>query len=114
MEDECGNGDDRQHFDGLVVDFSIHYLTRFRYEQSEHQLDEKNALLATQRSTGKSMVFANLALMLGFSILAFSQFVPTVHFGMLVSLAILGGLLGNLIVLPALLVVTRSRSQAKQ
>ncbi|QDU60231.1 hypothetical protein Pan216_10700 [Planctomycetes bacterium Pan216] len=56
------------------------------------------------------MVFANLALMIGFSILSFSSFVPTAQFGALVSIAILGGLLGNLFFLPVLLRVLVGRA----
>jgi hypothetical protein len=84
---------------GLTVDFSLHYLNRFRQERRLGR-SVADAVDATHRSTGKAMVFANLALMLGFSVLVFSQFVPTIHFGMLVSVAILGGLVGNLVLLP--------------
>lgn len=87
---------------GQDVAFSIHYLTRFRQELlAGASFDE--ALFRTHRSTGKALVFANLALMLGFSVLVLSQFVPTIQFGMLISVAILGGLLGNLVILPVLL-----------
>jgi len=54
-------------------------------------------------------VFSTLALIIGFSILATSQFVPTIYFGVLVSFSMLGGLLGNLILLPLLLDVTTPR-----
>ena len=87
---------------GLVVDFSIHYLSRFCQERRQGA-DFYTALSHTHRSTGKAMVFANLALMLGFCVLVLSNFVPTIHFGLLVSVAILGGLLGNLLMLPVLL-----------
>jgi uncharacterized protein len=51
-----------------------------------------------------------LALIVGFSVLMTSQFVPTIYFGTLVTLTMLGGLLGNLIVLPLLLrLVTREQ-----
>ncbi|QDU64653.1 Putative membrane protein YdgH [Planctomycetes bacterium Pan216] len=94
---------------GLVVDFSIHYLSRFRQErEAGASFDE--ALALTHQSTGKAMVFANLALMIGFSILSFSSFVPTAQFGALVSIAILGGLLGNLFFLPVLLRVLVGRA----
>ena len=49
------------------------------------------------------MVFANVALVAGFSVLTLSHFIPLVYFGVLVSVAMLGGLLGNLILLPLLL-----------
>jgi predicted RND superfamily exporter protein len=56
-----------------------------------------------QQSVGQAVIFSTLALIVGFTVLISSQFVPTVYFGALVSLAMLGGLLGNLIVLPLLL-----------
>jgi predicted RND superfamily exporter protein len=49
------------------------------------------------------MIFATIALIIGFSVLATSQFLPTGYFGYLVSLAMFGGLLGNLVILPLLL-----------
>jgi predicted RND superfamily exporter protein len=87
---------------GLAVDFSILYIYRFLHElRSGQSFDD--ALAATHTSSGKAMVFTSLALMLGFSVLAFSNFLPTMQFGLLVSLAMAGGLMGNLILLPVLL-----------
>ena len=60
-----------------------------------------NALEATGRHVGVALVFATLALSVGFSVLAMSHFVPLIYFGVLVSLAMIGGLLGNLLLLPA-------------
>jgi predicted RND superfamily exporter protein len=40
---------------------------------------------------------------IGFSALCLSEFIPTVYFGALVALALFGGLLGNLVILPLLL-----------
>ncbi|HET6424632.1 MAG TPA: hypothetical protein VFG20_13165, partial [Planctomycetaceae bacterium] len=48
-------------------------------------------------------VFSNLALVFGFAVLAMSHFIPLVYFGVLVSLAMIGGLVGNLVLLPLLL-----------
>jgi predicted RND superfamily exporter protein len=87
---------------GLVVAFSVPYLNRFRQERAAGA-PFYDALAKTHTSAGKAMVFANLALMLGFLILAGSRFLPTVHFGVLVSVAILGGVIGNLLLLPVLL-----------
>ena len=42
-------------------------------------------------------------LIVGFTVLCTSDFIPTVYFGVLVSLSMIGGLLGNLVVLPLLL-----------
>lgn len=87
---------------GLTVDFSIHYLSRFCQER-EQGADFFAALAATNRSTGKAMFCANLALMLGFGVLVFSNLLPTMQFGLLISVAMFGGLVGNLVLLPILL-----------
>ena len=94
---------------GLSVDSSIHYISAFRRARAEGKsLDE--ALAAVHLSVGRAMVFSTLALIVGFTVLCTSHFVPTIYFGTLVSLSMLGGLAGNLVVLPLLLgLVTREK-----
>jgi len=90
---------------GLSIDSSIHYVAAFRRARREgRSLDD--ALAVVQKSVGRAMVFSTIALITGFTVLASSQFVPTAYFGVLVSLAMLGGLAGNLVVLPVLLKLT--------
>jgi len=56
------------------------------------------------------MVFSNLALVLGFGVLTLSNFIPTVHFSVLADVALVGGLAGNLLVLPLLLRLIEPRN----
>ena len=87
---------------GLAVDSSIHYFSALKHEMlSGFSLEE--SLHQVHLSVGRAMVFSNLALMVGFSALCLSHFIPTIYFGVLVSLSLFGGLLGNLILLPVLL-----------
>jgi uncharacterized protein len=87
---------------GLSIDSSIHYLVSFRRERrAGHGVVE--SLTSVQRTVGQAAIFSTIALIIGFSVLCTSQFVPTIYFGALVSLAMLGGLVGNLVVLPLLL-----------
>jgi predicted RND superfamily exporter protein len=87
---------------GLSVDGSIHYVMSYqRLRRLGLSLDE--ALQAVQGSVGRAAVLATLALTVGFSTLMVSEFIPTVYFGTLVSLTMIGGLLGNLVVLPQLI-----------
>ncbi len=92
---------------GLSVDSSIHYGISF-LRARRAGAGRRQALEAAQQTVGRALVFATLALVLGFSSLCTSQFIPTVYFGGLVSLAMLGGLAGNLIVLPLLIEVARA------
>jgi predicted RND superfamily exporter protein len=87
---------------GLAIDFSIHYLTRFT-DELKAGADFYTALSRTHQGTGRAMVSASLALICGFGVLTFSNFLPTIHFGMLVSIAMIGGLVGSLVTLPVLL-----------
>jgi predicted RND superfamily exporter protein len=90
---------------GLSIDSSIHYLTSYlRARRHGHTTAE--ALHAVHQTVGRAMIFSTLALVVGFTVLCASQFVPTIYFGVLVSLAMLGGLAGNLVVLPLLLAWT--------
>ena len=87
---------------GLSVDSSIHYITFFR----RARLAGKSVVVAideVQRTVGRAVVFSTLALIVGFLVLCTSQFVPTIYFGVLVCLSMLGGLFGNLVLLPLLL-----------
>jgi len=87
---------------GLAVDSSIHYIQAFvRARNSGKSVVE--AIAQVQQTVGFAMVLSTLALVAGFSVLATSEFVPTIYFGVLVSLAMLGGLVGNLVILPLLL-----------
>jgi predicted RND superfamily exporter protein len=87
---------------GMSVDSSIHYFSSFRRARREGK-SIHDALLTCQQSVGTAMIFSTLALIVGFGVLVTSEFVPTIYFGALMSLAMLGGMLGNLIVLPLLL-----------
>jgi uncharacterized protein len=87
---------------GLSVDGSIHYVMSYqRLRRLGLSLNE--ALQAVQGSVGRAAVLATLALTVGFLTLMVSEFIPTVYFGTMVSLTMIGGLVGNLVVLPLLI-----------
>jgi predicted RND superfamily exporter protein len=93
---------------GLSIDSSIHYLLHIRRQTLAGRPAVK-AMRSAQENVGLALVLATAALMAGFLSLCLSQFVPTIVFGVLVSLTMLGGLIGNLMVLP-LLIAPRSAS----
>jgi predicted RND superfamily exporter protein len=87
---------------GLSVDSSIHYLIHYR-RALQTQTRPHKALQSAQENVGLAVVLSTLALVAGFVSLTVSEFVPTVVFGTLASLTMLGGLIGNLVLLPLLL-----------
>jgi predicted RND superfamily exporter protein len=89
---------------GIGVDDSIHYLYRFRREFGSTS-NAEDAVRRTHASIGRAMYFTSLTVISGFSILSFSNFVPTVYFGLLTALAMALALLANLTVLPSMLIL---------
>jgi len=91
---------------GIAVDNTIHYIHRF---QKEFKVDQ-NYLETMDRchgSIGKAMYYTSVTITLGFSILALSEFMPTIYFGLLTGAAMVIALLGALALLPLLIIVFR-------
>jgi len=87
---------------GIAVDNTIHYMHRFRDELWK-DWDYPSALRRSHGSIGRAMYYTTITITIGFSILALSDFVPTVYFGVLTAFAMLTALLADLTVLPILL-----------
>ncbi len=87
---------------GLAVDDTIHYLVRYNREFKK-DLDKDRALRDTLLGVGKPIIFTTLCITLGFSILLFSQFKPTAVFGFLMVITLLAAFVGDLILLPSLM-----------
>ena len=87
---------------GLSVDSSIHYILFFKRAIGKGD-DIHDSLDRVQRRVGRALVYSTMAIILGFATLCFSPFMPIVYFGWLSILAMMGGLFGNLMILPLLL-----------
>ena len=87
---------------GIGVDDSIHYVHRFREEYSIDQ-DYWAAIKRCHSSIGYALYYTTVTVVLGFSILAFSNFIPTIYFGLLSGLAMTAALVANLMLLPLLI-----------
>jgi len=96
---------------GIGVDDTIHYVHRFQYE-FEQDRDYWAAIFRCHRSIGRAIYYTSVTIMLGFSILAFSRFIPTIYFGLLTGLAMLISLLANMTLLPLLIVTFRTAGKS--
>lgn len=88
---------------GIAVDNTIHYLYRFRSELQKDG-DYHASMYRSHGSIGRAMYYTSITIILGFSILAFSNFNPTIYFGLFTGLAMLIALLSSLTLLPQLLI----------
>lgn len=94
---------------GLTIHDSIFYLSAYRRAR-QSGLDFRGALSEVQTEVRRPLIYSNIALILGFLVLTTSHFVPLIYFGALVSTAIAGGLLVNLLLIPLLLQIGEPRS----
>ena len=84
---------------GISVDDTIHYVHRYR-ESAGKAVD---AVRESMLSVGYAMVYTTLIIVIGFSSLVFSDFVPSILFGVLTGITMLVALLMDLTILPVLL-----------
>ncbi len=89
---------------GIAVDNSIHYIYRFREEFTRTQ-DYIETLHYCHANIGKAVFYNAVTIIIGFSILVLSNFIPTIYFGLLTAFAMLVALLGALTLLPKLILI---------
>jgi predicted RND superfamily exporter protein len=91
---------------GIAVDNTIHYIHRYRFE-FEKTKDYELSLYNAHSSIGNAMYYTAVTIMIGFSVLMMSSFMPTIYFGMLTLIAMFMAILADLILLPVLLVMMK-------
>jgi predicted RND superfamily exporter protein len=91
---------------GLAVDDTLHIMCRLSSELRGTD-KEGDALIETLSTVGKPALYYSALLVLGFLTLGTSTFVPIQEFGLLSSATIVIGVIGELLLLPALLTTTR-------
>lgn len=97
---------------GIAVDDTVHFITHYRNEFVMDG-DIRRALQTTINDAGQSVVFATLILGLGFGIMAFASDAGVANLGIFGSLAMFVGLLNDLFLLPAMILVFKLKFQSK-
>ena len=88
---------------GIAVDNSIHYIYRFKEEFNKIKNYEKTVAYC-HSTVGIAILNTSITIVFGFSILVFSNFIPTIYFGMFTGVAMLLAMISVLTLLPALLI----------
>lgn len=88
---------------GISVDYSIHFLAKYRQELLAHRYFVQVAVSNTILEVGKSMIYTSIVLFAGFIIFTFSSFGGTIALGLLTSITLMMSMITNLVVLPALI-----------
>jgi len=91
---------------GIAVDNSIHYIYRFKEEYLKNN-NYKETLRLCHSTVGVAILNTSITIVFGFSILVFSNFIPTIYFGVFTGLAMLFAMISVLTLLPALILITK-------
>lgn len=87
---------------GIAVDDTVHFLTWYRRGLDQGQ-SRKSALEQAYAHCAGAMMHTTLICSCGLLVFAFSTFVPILHFAWLMVFLLLSALVGDLILLPAIL-----------
>ncbi len=87
---------------GIAVDDSIHFLGRYKLCLNEG-LSKEVSIRKTLHDTGKAIIFTTIILFFGFFSMVFSVNPPTFTVGLLISITLVGALICDIYLLPALL-----------
>jgi predicted RND superfamily exporter protein len=91
---------------GIAVDNSIHYIYRFR-EEFPKTHDYVRTMHYCHANIGKAVFYTAITIIIGFSILVLSNFIPTIYFGLLTALAMFIALFAALTLLPKLILIAK-------
>jgi len=91
---------------GIAVDDTLHFMIRYNKEMLRLK-DQDQAMEVCIHTELAPVVSTSLALTMGFAILAFSQFITIVQFGLLSALVMLSALVGDLFLTGPLMATTK-------
>ena len=89
---------------GIAVDNSIHYIYRFKEEFNQNN-NYAETLKLCHSTVGVAILNTSITIVFGFSILVFSNFIPTIYFGVFTGIAMLLAMVSVLTLLPSLILL---------
>jgi uncharacterized protein len=89
---------------GVGVDQAIQYFYRFK-EEFALCGNYVEAMHKSHASIGRAMYYTSATIVIGFSILALSQFIPSIYFGVLTAFAMFTAIIATLTLLPKLILM---------
>jgi len=93
---------------GIAVDDTIHFIVWYKRNVLSG-LSVQEALIKTYRDVGKPITITSVVLFCGFFVLILGSIKPTQAFGMLTALSMLFALIGDLFILPSMIMIFRPR-----
>lgn len=97
---------------GIGIDYPIHFINRLRKEFMKNK-NELESLSTTLKTTGKAILINVGAVMMGFLVLVMGNLVPLQNFGILIAITMMSSGLATLTILPAIILLTKSKFYGK-
>lgn len=94
---------------GIVVDYTIHFLSKYLRAQQEYQLSDEDAIRYAFSTVGTALFVTTLILTANFGVLALSDFALNADMGILTAVTIVVALLTDFFFLPPLLLLLAKR-----
>ena len=98
---------------GISMDDTIHYIHRYLAEIKLSQNSSEEWVKRTNLSVGYALIYTTTVIVIGFGTLVFSNFVPSMLFGLLTSVAMIVALVTDITTLPVLLQKYLTKSDVK-
>ena len=88
---------------GIVVDDTVHFLSKYRHARREYGYTPDDAVRYTFQKVGRALFTTTAILVSGFLVLGLSEFFPTSQMGQLTTVVIALALVADFVLLPPLL-----------
>jgi hydrophobe/amphiphile efflux-3 (HAE3) family protein len=91
---------------GIAVDDTVHFMVHYSRELNEVH-EQEAATYRTLEALGRPIIYSSIALAAGFVILMFSNFIPTIYFGVLSAVVMIVAMVAEMTFTPILMMTTR-------
>ena len=95
---------------GIVVDDTVHFLSKYLRAIREKKLSSADAVRYAFTSVGLALVITSTVLVVGFSVLSFSSFYLNAGMGTLTAIVISFALVADFLLLPPLLMMLEEKN----
>lgn len=96
---------------GIVVDDTIHFLSKYLRARRENGLNAEDAVRYGFKAVGPAMITTTITLAAGFSILAFSSFRLNSDMALMTTITIVAALIADFTLLPAILMTVDGKTE---
>lgn len=96
---------------GIVVDDTVHFMSKFLRARRELGYDAKQAVVYAFETVGKALVTTTIVLLTGFAVLSTSSFALNSYMARISVIIIFSALIIDFILLPSLLILTSKKDE---